>query len=80
MDINNISEEQKTALLYQFRAAVLARATQWDHEKKIENILGYEVDIDIQEWAAGVEDHPVSLSPDDLTFITWDDIKEDLLP
>jgi hypothetical protein len=77
MDINDLTEEQKTTLLYHFRAAVLARARQWDHELKIEALLGHEVDIDIEMWAANVDDAS-ELIPDDLTFVEWDDIKEEL--
>ena len=75
MDINNITEEQKTDIVYHFRSAVLARALQWDHERAIEEICDREFDIDVASWAAEV------LSPssiEDADFITWDDIKDEL--
>lgn len=76
MDINDITEEQKAALLHHFRAAVLARAVQWDHELKIETILGHEVEMDVTSWACNVDDTE-GLTPDDLGFVTWEDIKDD---
>lgn len=79
MDINDITEDQKAKILHHFRAAVLARAVQWDHELAIEAILGHEIDIDVANWACNV-DETAGVSPDNLTFVEWEDIAEYLTP
>jgi len=40
-----ITQAQAGAIGYHFNAAAIARATQWDHERAIEIILGREVEI-----------------------------------
>jgi hypothetical protein len=78
MNINEITEEQKEDILYHFRAAVLARALQWDHERAIEKMLGREINTDVQDWSINVYGEARNLEPADLTYITWDEIKEEL--
>lgn len=43
--------QQQTAVAH-FNAAAAARSRQWDEEQAIEQILGVEVDLDFQIWAA----------------------------
>jgi hypothetical protein len=78
MNINEITEEQKEDILHHFRAAVLARALQWDHERAIEEMLGREINTDVQDWSINVYGEARNLEPADLTYITWDEIKEEL--
>ena len=74
MNLSDLTEEQRNKVLHHFRAAVLARALQWDHERQIELILDREIDVDIQDYAAGVDADAESLSPDDLTFIDEEEL------
>lgn len=69
MNLSDITDEQRASVLYHFRAAVRARALQWDHERQIELILDRDVELDIEFYAAGVDVDAESLSPEDLTSI-----------
>lgn len=71
-----LTQDQKDKILHHFRAAALMRARQWDHELAIEEILGHEVNIEMQDWASCIND--TSVEPDDLTDITWEDIQSEL--
>ncbi len=69
-----LTKEQEEQILHHARAAALARALQWDHELAIEAILGHEVELGIEDFAAGVDVPASELKPEDLTFIVFEDL------
>lgn len=74
MNLSDLTPEQRDQVLHHFRAAVRARALQWDHERQIELLLDRELDLGIEDYAGGVDVDAESLSPEDLTFIGHDDL------
>jgi hypothetical protein len=79
MNIADLTEEQKAQVLHHLRAATLARALQWDHEREIELILDREIEVEIECLAAGVDADAATLTPEDLTFIELHELP-DLIP
>jgi len=76
MDIENLTETQKEDILFHFRAATLSLARKWDHERSIELILDTELtDFKLESFASWVGASGPEVSPDDLTFIKWDDVE-----
>jgi hypothetical protein len=76
--VTPLTEEQKKEILHHYRAAALARATQWDHESEVERILGYEIsDFMTEHFAAGIGYDPGGLEPDDMSeILAWEDIED----
>ena len=55
---NKLSAKKKAQVIHHFRAAAIARATQWDHEKAIEELLGQDIDIDFADYALALDCPP----------------------
>jgi hypothetical protein len=52
---NKLSAKKKAQVIHHFRAAATARATQWDHEQALEEILGRDIEIDFAAYAFGFD-------------------------
>lgn len=74
MNLAQLPAEKLKQALYHFRAAILARAQQWDHEREIELLLDREVEIEIEDYASGVEGDTGAMTPDDITFVDYEDL------
>ncbi len=69
-----LTEEQKAKILHHARAAALCRAQQWDHEQEIEKILGHEVELNIENFAVGVDGSSFDMKSEELTFMVFEDL------
>lgn len=70
MNLSDLTPEQLKQALYHFRGAVLARTQQWDHERKIELLLGErEIELNIEDIAGCVDGDSFDMTPDDLVGI-----------
>jgi hypothetical protein len=81
MNIADLTPEQQAQVLHHLRAATLAHALQWDHDRKIEALLDRELELSetIESLAVCVDADASTLTPEDLTFITLDNLAE-LIP
>jgi hypothetical protein len=59
MRLSDLPKREQQRLGREFRRAVQARAKQWDHERAIELALGRELNLEIEDWAAMIEDASV---------------------
>lgn len=80
MNINDITENQKKEILWYYRHLVMLEALQWDAQAAIERILNREIsDFKLDGFTVNVDSDVIlsgEESGEDLTFITWEDIKE----
>lgn len=76
MNLSDLTPEQREQVLHHFRAAALARATQWDHELAIESILDREIDVDFEIYADSCDANAQYLTPGDITHITHEDVAD----
>lgn len=55
-EFNDLSPDEQAEVARLLFEAASHRGRQWDAEAEIERILGREIDIDISEWAAALND------------------------
>jgi len=79
MNLTDLTEEQRAYALHHLRGAARARAMQWDHERQIELILDREInrgDMLICHLAGACDSDAADLDPDQLTFITDEELQQ----
>lgn len=59
--LEELTPAERKAAVAAFRVAVRARQSQWDAERYIEKLLGREIELGIEDWAASCDD-PETLS------------------
>lgn len=77
MNLTDLTAEQRREALNHLRRAACARAIQWDHERQIEAITGLDIDNGdelLSSLAGSVDADADEINPDDLTFITEEDL------